>query len=136
MDIKKFWMVLAIALVSLCTMSCGGGDDDDDVVYDGGGKSSKNVLVGEWRQDWDTGGWQTLTFNSNGTGAFNSTMDDMMYAWANGSFRYTVVTTSGSSGYVQYTFTSGLSKGNSYTVQYSVSGSMLTFNGQAYYKSR
>lgn len=30
MNIRKFWMVLSIALVSLCTMSCGDGDDDDD----------------------------------------------------------------------------------------------------------
>ncbi len=29
MNIRKFWMVLSIALVSLCTMSCGGDDDDD-----------------------------------------------------------------------------------------------------------
>ena len=29
MNIKKFWMMLAIALVSLCTISCGGDDDDE-----------------------------------------------------------------------------------------------------------
>ena len=28
MNIKKFWMMLAIALVSLCTVSCDGDDDD------------------------------------------------------------------------------------------------------------
>ena len=29
MRIKKYWMMLAIALVSLCTISCGGDDDDE-----------------------------------------------------------------------------------------------------------
>jgi len=28
MNIKKYWIMLAIALVSLCTVSCGGDDDD------------------------------------------------------------------------------------------------------------
>ena len=31
MNIKKYWMMLAIALVSLCTISCGGDDDDENV---------------------------------------------------------------------------------------------------------
>ena len=30
MNIKKYWMMLAIALVSLCTISCGGDDDDEN----------------------------------------------------------------------------------------------------------
>lgn len=29
MNIKKYWMMLTIALVSLCTVSCGGEDDDE-----------------------------------------------------------------------------------------------------------
>ncbi len=28
--IKKYWMMLAIALTGLCTVSCGGSDDDDE----------------------------------------------------------------------------------------------------------
>ena len=31
MNIKKYWMMLVIALVSLCTISCGGDDDDENV---------------------------------------------------------------------------------------------------------
>lgn len=30
MNIKKYWMMLAIALVGLCTISCSGDDDDDN----------------------------------------------------------------------------------------------------------
>ena len=29
MNIKKYWIMLAIALVSLCTISCGGDDDEE-----------------------------------------------------------------------------------------------------------
>ena len=32
MKIKKYWMMFAIALVSLCTVSCGGDDDDEPIV--------------------------------------------------------------------------------------------------------
>jgi len=36
MNIKKYWMMLAIALVSLCTISCGGDDEDNGPTnYDG-----------------------------------------------------------------------------------------------------
>lgn len=31
MNIKKYWMMLAIALVSLCTISCGGDDNDENM---------------------------------------------------------------------------------------------------------
>ncbi len=30
MNIKKIWIMLIIALVSICTVSCGGDDDDDN----------------------------------------------------------------------------------------------------------
>ena len=30
MNIKKYWMMLAIALVSLCIVSCGGDDDEEE----------------------------------------------------------------------------------------------------------
>jgi len=32
MNIKKYWMMLAIVLVSLCTVSCGGDDDEEDAL--------------------------------------------------------------------------------------------------------
>ena len=37
MNIKKYWMMLTIALVSLCTISCGG--DDEDSPSNGGGNN-------------------------------------------------------------------------------------------------
>lgn len=41
MKIKNYWMALAIALVSLCTISCGGDDDDE------GGTKNDPVTVAD-----------------------------------------------------------------------------------------
>lgn len=40
MRIKNYWMMLAIALAGLCTISCG-GDDDEDVTPDNNGNTTE-----------------------------------------------------------------------------------------------
>lgn len=44
MNTKKIWMMLVIALVSLCTASCG-GDDDDDYSPNNGSGNGKSTEV-------------------------------------------------------------------------------------------
>ena len=65
MKTKKFWMMLAIALVSLCTISCGGDDDDDK-------GTSSNPIVGTWWVEGDPSDWKQavyteITYNSDMT---------------------------------------------------------------------
>ena len=43
MNMKKIWIVLAIALVSFCTVSCGG--DDDDYTSNNGGENGNSTEV-------------------------------------------------------------------------------------------
>lgn len=44
MNIKKYWMILAVVLTGLCAVGCGGGDDDDSP-SNGGGSTNAEVAV-------------------------------------------------------------------------------------------
>lgn len=75
MRIKNYWMMLAMALVSLCTICCG-GDDDDDMSNNNRGRNEnttnrteQKVQVGYTDQfyisntlcDWNSRAWSSET---------------------------------------------------------------------------
>ena len=62
MNIKEIWIMLIIALVSICTVSCGGDDDDDDLSQ----KSINNGSTTEILTDYTaTASVKTATIKRN-----------------------------------------------------------------------
>lgn len=133
----KHWSALLLILIvsSFCCVLASCGDDDEPSNGNDSG-SSNNVLVGTWTMQYDNGlGSISWTFNSNGTGKISSTID-MDYGAANGSFNYSVsyYDSSSKQGSFNYTFTSGKSKGQSYSQSFKINGNSITIEGWTYYK--
>ena len=81
MRIKKYWMMFAIALVSLCTISCG-GDDKDENEYTPTNTNTKNSesqkFVGKWVGRGPISSGTTIKSIPQGTWQFNT---DGTYYW-------------------------------------------------------
>jgi hypothetical protein len=79
MNIKKFWMMLAIALVSFCAVCCGGDDDDEPIV------NPENPVVysqeineyvfpgaGGFNLIYENGGYVRVGWHNNGGGILDN----------------------------------------------------------------
>ncbi len=76
MKIKNYWMILAIALISLCTISCGSDDDNN--------KENNGIsIVGTW-----VDGSTTIVFGSDGSYNLTNTSVPSIPQYRKGNYSY------------------------------------------------
>ena len=115
MKTKKLWMMLAIALVSLCTISCGGDDDD----YDGG--SAIAEYVGTWSCTYPDD-FRSSTIVTEGTTLVITSSGNMTWTMSE-ERNYNATMRALGDGWVKISY-----NGKTYTAEMYVSGNSLTIN--------
>ena len=89
MKIKKYWMMLAIALVSLCSVSCGGDDDSDGFVPIGDNNGNTTEVITDYIATTSVKSLKMITNNINSP--YISTGDGETYIYYQDFNNYYVI---------------------------------------------